>query len=84
MNIENDWRFQSADFSVQASGEDTATGFVTLVRNPTEKKRWHQMPEDVREDGNWPPLYVIGYGMTIEDTIISANMGAAHAKPITT
>lgn len=82
MNIEEGWRFQGADFSVQASGEDNTTGFVTLVRAPTEKTLWHKMPEEVKEDDKGPPLYVIGRGMTLEDAIISANLVAAHAKPI--
>jgi hypothetical protein len=82
MNIEEGWRFQSADFSVQASGKDNASGFVTLVRAPAEKTRWHKMPEEMKEDDNGPPLYVIGHGMTLEDAIVSANIAAAHAKPI--
>jgi hypothetical protein len=36
----------------------------------------------MKEDDNGPPLYVIGHGMTLEDAIISANLAAAHAKPI--
>ena len=82
MNIEEGWRFQSADFSVQAGGKDYATGFVTLVRDPVEKERWHQMTEDEKEIDDGPPLYVIGHGMTLEDAIVSANLAAAHAKPI--
>lgn len=82
MNIEEGWRFQSADFSVQANGKDNATGIVTLVREPAEKARWHKMPDEMKEDDDGPPLYVIGHGMTIEDAIISANLVAAHAKPI--
>ena len=80
MTIEEGWRFFSADFSVQANGKDKATGIVTLVRAPAEKTRWHKMPEEMKDDG--PPLYVIGHGMTLEDAINSANLSAAHAKPI--
>ena len=82
MNIEEGWRFQSADFSIQAGGNETATGFVTLVRSPEEKARWHKMSEEDKEDDNGPPLYVVGHGMTLEDAIVSANLVAAHAKPI--
>lgn len=82
MNIEEGWRFHSADFSVQANGKDNATGIVTLVREPAEKARWHKMPEEIKEGEDAPPLYVIGHGMTLEDAIISANLAAAHAKPI--
>ena len=82
MNIEDGWRFQSADFSVQAGGKYNATGLVTLVREPKERERWHQMPEEMKEDDNGPPLYVIGHGMTLEDAIVNANLAAAHAKSI--
>lgn len=82
MDIEEGWRFQSADFSVQAGGKPGATGFVTLVRSPEEKARWHQMSEDEKEDDSGPPLYVIGHGITLEDAIVSANLAAAHARPI--
>lgn len=82
MKIEEGWRLQSVDFSVQANGKDSATGIVTLVRAPAEKARWHQMPEDLKEADNGPPLYVIGNGMALEDAVASANIAAAHAKPI--
>ena len=82
MNIEEGLVFQSADFSVQANGKDNATGIVTLVRTPAEKTRWHKMSEEMKEDDNGPPLYVIGHGMTLEDAIVNANLKAAHAKPI--
>ena len=32
MDIENGWRFHSADFSLQDSGKSAARGIVTLVR----------------------------------------------------
>ena len=48
MIIEEGWCFQSADFSVQASGK-RASGFVTLVRDPAEKARWHTLPEELKE-----------------------------------
>lgn len=82
MNIEDGWRFCSADFSIQALGDDAATGSVLLVRDPSERDRWYQMSDDVKESDDGPPLYVIGHGMTIEDAIVSANLVAAHAKPI--
>ena len=76
------WCFMSADFSVQASGKYIATGSVTLVREPTEKAKWHKMTEEDKEDENGPELYVVGHGMTIEDAIRDANQKAVHAKPI--
>ena len=81
MIIEEGWCFQSADFSVQASGK-RASGFVTLVRDPAEKARWHTLPEELKEGESAPPLYAIGHGMTLEDAIKNANLAAARARQI--
>ncbi len=82
IEIVNGWRFQSADFSVQASGKDTASGIVTLVRSPDDKTRWHDMPEELKDDDYGPPLYVVGHGMTLEKAITDANLKASLAKRI--
>lgn len=81
-NIEEGWRFYSADFSIQANGDDDAKGIVVLVRAPSEKARWREMSEDMKDADDGPPLYVTGRGMTLEKAIIDANLVAAHAKPI--
>jgi hypothetical protein len=78
MNIEFGWRFHSADFSRQAAGE-IVTGVVILVRAPEEKKKWHLMSEEMKDEID---LFVNGHGETIEEAIIDANMAAAHARPI--
>jgi len=82
MNIEEGWRFYSADFSVHASGKDYVKGSVTLVRAPDERDEWHKMTDEDKEDDNGPPLWVHGYGLTIEDAIIDANMTAARSRAI--
>ena len=82
MNVQDGWRFYSADFSVQANSYVPMTGWVMLMRSPSEKAKWHKMPEKMKDDDNGPPLYVVGRGLTIEDAIISANQLAANAKPI--
>lgn len=82
MKIEEGWRFNSADFSIQAAGNSGAKGSVTLIRSPEEKERWHAMPDELKEDYEGPPLTVIGRGLTLEYAIINANLAAAHAKPI--
>lgn len=83
IEIVKGWRFMSADFSIQASGRDTAPGNVSLVRSPEEKTRWHDMPEELKfGDDNGPPLYVVGYGMTLEQAITDANLKASLAKRI--
>ena len=75
------WHFSSADFSVQA-GSGKGLGTVLLVRSPDEKARWLQMPEELREDDNGPPLYVVGCALTLVDALCDANLKAANAKPI--
>lgn len=82
MKIEDGWKFYSADFSVQAAGNERAKGRVMFVRSPEERARWIAMSDIERESEDGPPLYVIGEGLTIEDAIVTANMAAAHAKPI--
>ena len=81
MNIERGWVFFSADFSMQAA-DSRKTGSVTLVRTSSERIRWHRMPDELKEDDHGPELYVHGYGMSLEDAVIDANVSAAHAKPI--
>lgn len=78
MNIEYGWAFHSADFSRQAAGE-TKKGGVMLVRDQYEKKKWHLMSEEMQEKVE---LYVNGFGETLEDAIIDANLAASHARPI--
>lgn len=78
MNIETGWAFCSADFSMQAAGKDTKGG-VLLVRDQHEKKKWHLMSEEMQDEIE---LYVNGFGETIEEAIMDANLAASHARPI--
>jgi len=80
-NIEQGWRFSTADFSCIANGRNKA-GIVRFIREPSEKDRWHMQPDELKESDDCPPLYVVGDGMTFEEAIINANLAAAHAKPI--
>lgn len=82
MKTESDWLFCSADFSIKASGATTAVGNVTLVRSPSERERWHKMPYEMIEDDNGPPLYVCGYGHTLQEALSNAYAAAARAKDI--
>ncbi len=82
MEIATGWRFHAADFSVQASGKEHVTGFVTLIRDPEHQALWYNLPEEMIEDENGPPLFVFGHGMTIEEAVENANIMARHAKPI--
>lgn len=50
-----------------------------LVRDQYEKKKWHLMSEEMQDKVE---LYVNGFGETLEDAIIDANLAASHARPI--
>ena len=76
------WRFCTADFSVQASGDLEVSGSVTLVRSPEQKKRWHALPEELKEDDNGPVLYIIGHGLTFEDALENAIWYAKGELPL--
>ena len=76
------WRLYSADFSVQASGKETATGVVMFIRSPTQKELWHKMPEELIEAEDGPPLYVVGHGFTFDEAFDNAIRAAVNAKPI--
>ena len=79
---EDGWRFFSADFSMQASGKDTAHGVVTFVRSPDQKDLWHKMPKELIESEDCPPLYVSGKGLTFDDAFNNAIIESVNAKPI--
>ena len=54
-----------------------------LVREPSEVAKWYLLPEEVQEDDKLcPPLYMHGEGETLEEAIVNANLGAAHARPV--
>ena len=74
ITIENGWCFSTADFSIRASGRPNANGRVVLIRDPSQKKIWHEIINELDADGDeWPPLNVQGEGLTIEDAIENAN-----------
>ena len=80
--FENGWRFYTADFSLQAMGNQKSKGSVTLVRCSEQRAIWHKLPEDVIESDDCPELYVAGMGLTIEDAIADANDNARNAKEL--
>ena len=90
MNIERGWAFFTANFSLVVAG-NVAHGRVTLVRSGDDRRRWHtaatqclaalsdpagELPPD------FPPLYVTGFGPTVEEAVVNANRAAADAAPI--
>ena len=82
MKIEKGWHFYLWLLGVQTCSEVDRKGSVVLVRSPSEKKRWHQMSEEMKEDDDGPPLYIYHRAMTFGAAIKGANRAAAKAKPI--
>ena len=78
MNIENGWRFYTADFSLQSAGKSDV-GNVTFRRDPENTKKWLELSEEDRENTD---LHITASGKTIIDAIINANLIAAHTKDI--
>tara|TARA_R110002167_G_C12479417_1_gene634439 strand:+ start:516 stop:764 length:249 start_codon:yes stop_codon:yes gene_type:complete len=71
MNVIADgWRFNAADFSIQAAGRLDAMGSVMLVRTPSQNALWHKLSE---EEQDAVPLYVRGVGHTVGLAIMDAN-----------
>ena len=81
MNIEKGWVFYTSDFSLVASGMGPK-GTVMLRRDSENYALWHKMSYEDKEDDDGPPLYVVGFGETFEEALISANLVASHALPI--
>lgn len=79
--VKSGWAFCTADFSMQAAGK-RPQGSVMLIRSPEQAVLWHQMPADLKDAVDGPPLYVSGAGNTVEEAIESAYRAAAGAKPI--
>jgi hypothetical protein len=75
------WTLWAADFSCQATGKSN-DGVVTLSREIGERKRWHQLPESVKESETGPELFVAGRGKTFSEALAAANSRARLAKPI--
>lgn len=67
--IQEGWRFYSADFSV-------LPGTVTLKRDDENTRRWRKLPKDALNEGTWPTLFVNGRGMTLSCAIANANKAA--------
>jgi hypothetical protein len=88
IHIVRGWTFHSADFSLNAARGPTYDGRVTLTRDVDEKRRWYAASLHVERNTSgelppdFPPLYVTGYGPTLEAAIANANRIAAFASPI--
>lgn len=72
------WRLFSADFSLNAN-HAFRNGSVTLVRDPDQRKAWNRLPPHVSFE---TPLYVSGFGTTLESAIKMANNPAAATPEI--
>lgn len=79
MDIPKGWSFYTADFSMQAMGNGKH-GSVTLIRDDEEQKKWHKLPDSIKDNTEaCPPLFVYGTGATIEAAFVSAHQVAARA-----
>uniref|UniRef100_A0A6M3LU76 Uncharacterized protein n=1 Tax=viral metagenome TaxID=1070528 RepID=A0A6M3LU76_9ZZZZ len=73
--IPSGWEFNTADFSVVAAkvGE---IGDVLFIRCKEQKELWHEIIRGIEDDKLWPPLYIQGFGRTLEEAIKDANRKA--------
>lgn len=81
MDIEKGWRFNTADFSCLAAGRNKK-GYVQLIRDPENTKRWHKLPDEIIESNECPELHVYGYGFSFEEAVVNANFNASLSRPI--
>ena len=72
MNVEEGWRFRSADFSMQASGWSGAKGTVMFIRSPEQCDIWYSLEDEVKDSDDCPALYVVGQGNTIEEAFVNS------------
>ncbi len=85
LDIAKGWRFNTADFSIIASGKKTHRGSITLIRCPEDADKWRKLVADMDDidfDENAPHLYVNGYGWTFSEALADANTNASKIKPI--
>ena len=76
IKIQKGWKFNTADFSLLASGQDHQSGRVSLIREPSQKEIWHEQIAGIDDEDQWPELLVQGRGFTLEDAIDDANKNA--------
>jgi hypothetical protein len=81
MYIEKGWAFDTADFSLVASGNGPH-GYVRLVRDVQNKAKWFAQSPAIKDCPNAPELYVGAGAPTLEEAINIANQKAKTAQPI--
>ncbi len=79
--VKSGWRFESADFSILACG-GRASGTVRFIRDPDGVKKWHMLPDEIKESDHCPRLYVYGVGETLGEAVMDANLAASKYDTI--
>ncbi len=73
----------SADFSVQAMGNEFKTGTVTFVRSPEQRQMWHNnLSDEEKDDSEGVELYIVGHGFTFDEAFENAQIACVRAKSI--
>lgn len=75
LHVPNGWLFYTADFSINAK-DPSRNGSVMFVRDALNLKAWHAIPDYIKESENAPPLYIVGYGKTLESAFADARKRA--------
>lgn len=63
------WVFNTADFSLLASGNYVVPGSVTFIREPKQRAKWSTLSEVYQTAF---PLYVYGEGFTLTEAFEDA------------
>ena len=81
MEIANGWKFYSADFSINV-GDPLRDGSVSLRRDPDGLQRWLEAVDKIDDADDYPALWVVARGLTLENAIINANLLAESTPPL--
>lgn len=77
MEIENGWRFFTADFS-----RPNVSGTVTFMRDGVNYTKWMNQSDEVKVADDCPEMFVIGRGDSFTEAYDSANKMAKNVKAI--
>ena len=75
-HVPEGWVFHTADFSVPARKGTKFRGSILLVRSPEQMELWYNLPEEVRESDDCPPMFISGEGYTLEEAFMNASAKA--------
>lgn len=73
-HVPEGWVFYTADFSMQARKGPKFGGHILLTRSPEQMELWYNLPDEVRESDDCPPMFISGEGYTLEEAIMNASV----------